>query len=117
LFAACTDGRIYTINCSDFLQSSFTSTGFPIAPLYHDLQRGNTLYARMALHDDERTLALGCNTGVVTVWDTHTASLALSEVYSDTIDYSGEGEPEEQWLDPICSMARPAILRGGHSEK
>lgn len=117
IFAACTDGRIYTINCAEFSKSSSTATGFPIPPLYHDVQRGNTLYARMALHDDDRTLALGCNTGVVTIWDTHAASLALGEVISDSINYVGNGEPEENWLDPVCAMARPTVLRGGHSAK
>ncbi|UZJ54982.1 hypothetical protein CBS101457_004302 [Exobasidium rhododendri] len=115
LFAACTDGRIYTIECADFLQTSTTSTGYPVPPLYHEAQRGNTLYARMALHDDDRTLALGCNTGVITLWDTHAASLALGEVMSDTVDHAGDAIVKGQSLNPIGAMARPAILGNGHS--
>ena len=117
VYAACTDGRIYTIDGSDFLQSSTTQTGFPIPPMYHDVQRGNTLYARMALHDNDRTLALGCNSGVITLWDTHAAALALGEVSSSSSDYDGQGEPREEYLTSLTGAARPAILDGAHDIK
>lgn len=96
---------------------STTQTGHQIPPLYHDLQRGNTLYARMALHDDDRTLALGCTTGVVTIWDTHAAALSLGEMFSHSASYTGESEPAEDSLEAHSGMARPAILRGGHSDQ
>lgn len=71
----------------------------------------------MALHDDDRTLALGCNTGVVTVWDTHAAALSLGEMFAQSANYTGETEPQEHTLEAYSGMARPAILRGGHDDK
>jgi hypothetical protein len=114
LFAACTDGRIYTVSCSDFLQTSYSGTGHPNIPLYHDEQRGNTLYARLALHDDDRTLALGCNSGVITLWDTQAASLALGELHSQMGTSTGKGEAERHHYSSQLAMAEPAVLRGGH---
>ena len=63
LYAACTDGCIYT------LSSGADEPLAPAAPaLYHPVQRQNTLYARLALHQ-ERFLALGCNSGDTVLWD------------------------------------------------
>lgn len=86
-------------------------------PLFHPAQRGNTLYARLALHDDERTLALGNNSGTITIWDTHTAMLAASEL--DTLGVSARGGVKPTYAmgsDAIQGLAKPSIL-GGHRSK
>lgn len=114
LFAACTDGRIYTMNSADLLQSGTTQLGHTIPPLFHPAQRSNTVYARMALHDDDRTLALGCNSGAITLWDTHAASLSLGQIYAEDPHFTGEADDE---LYPLRQMARPAVLQKGHSDK
>ena len=59
LYAACTDGTVYG------LRASMDDA----VPMYDDAQALNTLYARVSLYDD-RFLAVGCNTGNVTLWDT-----------------------------------------------
>lgn len=70
----------------------------------------------MALHDDDRTLALACNSGVVTVWDTHAASLSLGEVHAQDYD-SDLLHDEEDRLTSRIAMTKPAILDNGHSKK
>ncbi|PKI83605.1 hypothetical protein MVES1_002830 [Malassezia vespertilionis] len=66
LYASCTDGCIYTLDAS-LLPDPWGRTE-PIA-YFSEAQGQNTLYARMALHQ-ERFLALGCNSGDVVLWDT-----------------------------------------------
>lgn len=114
LFAACTDGRIYTMKCADLLQTGTTQLGHAIPPLYHPAQRSNTVYARMALHDDDRTLALGCNSGAITLWDTHAASLSLGQIYAEDPSFTGEVNSAS---NPLRQMAQPAVLQRGHSDK
>ena len=65
MYAACTDGCIYVLNTDDVAR--------PLIPghvyaLHHEIQRQNTLYARLALYHDTY-LALGCHSGDVVVWD------------------------------------------------
>jgi denticleless len=122
IFAACTDGCIYTLSAASLSTAATptTSLGLPVVPLFDAAQRGNTLYARMSLHDDERTLALGCNSGVVTVWDAYAASSAASELAAlgeDLTDMrnsqcalSGYAEGHDQ----LVEWSRPAVLQGGH---
>lgn len=82
--------RIYTMPLADLTASALTPLGAS-APLHDSAQSGNTLYARLALHDDERTLALGCNSGTVTLWDT--------------------------WAAARSSDYKPAVLAGAHTSK
>ncbi|WFD28228.1 hypothetical protein MNAN1_003234 [Malassezia nana] len=70
LYAACTDGCIYVLDASD--------VGRALPPgeeraLWSEMQQGNTLYARLALHED-RFLAVGCRSGDVVLWDTQALS-------------------------------------------
>ncbi|PWN26442.1 WD40 repeat-like protein [Jaminaea rosea] len=78
LWAACTDGRIYGVPYH--LLDPAGSSSFDILAqrdeelasietLYHPTQRGNSLYNRLSLCPDGRTLALGCNSGDVLLWD------------------------------------------------
>ena len=70
IYSACTDGRVYTSSLSDLSSgSSSTSLGIPSPALFDAATRTNSLYARLALHDDERSLALGCHSGKVAIWD------------------------------------------------
>lgn len=122
IFAACTDGCIYTLPAADLLTPNTTGIGLPAVPLFDAAQRGNTLYARLALHDDERTLALGCNSGTITVWDTHAATLASAELASLGVNMasacSSTGLPSlpsyGDGHEDLMEKAKPAILRGGH---
>ncbi|WFD35144.1 ribokinase [Malassezia cuniculi] len=60
IYAACTNGCVYGLR---------TSMDGDTVTLYDEAQASNTLYARMSLYND-RFLAVGCNTGDVTLWDT-----------------------------------------------
>lgn len=68
LYAACTDGCIYALDAGDVERAAIPSEA---RALFHPVQRQNTLYARMAVHD-ETYLALGCHTGDVVLWDVST---------------------------------------------
>lgn len=79
LWAACTDGRIYGVPyhllspSSDFdlyaQQPQEEEELTTVETLYHPSQLGNSLYNRLSLCPDGRTLALGCNLGDVLLWD------------------------------------------------
>lgn len=138
VFAACTDGCIYTLPLDDLKASSISDLGLPIGPMFDPAQRGNSLYARLALHDDERTLALGCSSGSISVWDTYAATKAASELSSlgvnmanlplsttrssqfvqDTeYDLQNTTEPVSiygQGQEDLIEMAKPTILKGAH---
>jgi WD40 repeat protein len=81
IFAAATDGRIYSLPLSSLTPSPGTSTSFineeEATVLYHPTQLGNSLYNQLALCPDERTLAIGCNNGSVVLWDTKARSAAV----------------------------------------
>ncbi|PWN19114.1 WD40 repeat-like protein [Microstroma glucosiphilum] len=104
IFAAATDGRIYSLPLSSLSPSSSSSSplGSSLPPasasfaneeeptvLYHSTQLGNSLYNRLALCPDERTLAIGCNNGSVVLWDTKARSAAV--LGSDSGSRSGSG--------------------------
>ncbi|PWN33396.1 WD40 repeat-like protein [Meira miltonrushii] len=140
IFTACTDGCIYTLPLYDLKARSTTDLGLPIGPMFDPAQRGNSLYARLALHDDERTLALGCSSGAVSVWDTHAASKAAAELSSLGVhiaDLQPNGAKRQssslspasedpdfnfqsnvsiygQGQEELIEMAKPAILHGAH---
>ncbi|KAL4399380.1 proteasome-mediated ubiquitin-dependent protein catabolic protein [Malassezia pachydermatis] len=65
VYAACTDGCINILDADDVHRPLPT---WEASAMYMDVQRQNTLYARLAMHDD-RFLALGCNSGDVVLWD------------------------------------------------
>lgn len=74
LWAACTDGRIYGVPYSTLEPGGNVHLGAfsgeaGIETLYHPRQLGNSLYNHLALCPDGRTLALGCNSGDVVLWD------------------------------------------------
>lgn len=69
MYAACTDGCIYVLDTSDVARALPPGEA---RALCADAQRLNTLYARLALHED-RFLALGCHSGDVVLWDTQVA--------------------------------------------
>ena len=138
IFASCTDGCIYTLPLYDLKARSITDLGLPIGPMFDPAQRGNSLYARLALHDDERTLALGCTSGAVSVWDTHAASKAAAELSSlgvhladlqpngtkrqssslspasEDPDFGFQTSLYGQGQEELIEMARPSILHGAH---
>lgn len=72
LYAASTNGSIYSLALAD-LSPTLTPLGRAPA-LSAPAQRGNTLYARLALSGDGRSLALGCHSGTVALWDTWAAA-------------------------------------------
>ena len=65
MYAACTDGCIYVLNTDDVARPLIPGR---VCALHHEIQRQNTLYARLALYHDTY-LALGCHSGDVVVWD------------------------------------------------
>jgi hypothetical protein len=69
---------IYTIPTSSLYESLNVTQGSG-TPLYSDIQRQNTLYAKMALSQDERMLAIGCNSGDVMLWDVGRDGLTAKE--------------------------------------
>lgn len=94
LFAACTDGRIYQMDLAwlspgssgDLTSSQQQDGGVSGSPpawidsttvLYHPSQLGNSLYNRLSLCPDDRTLALGCNNGCLVLWDTAVGEAAV----------------------------------------
>ncbi|KAE8204769.1 hypothetical protein A4X06_0g994 [Tilletia controversa] len=75
IFAACTDANIYALNASSFVaglpatSSVLRQASVSAQALYHPMQRGNTLYAKLALDPQEQILAVGCNSGKVVLYD------------------------------------------------
>lgn len=98
------------------MTGSTTAIGLPCVPLYDASQRGNSLYARLALQDDERMLALGNASGTVSIWDTHAASLAAAEMRAHGGSLHGERSTASaastyfDGRDGLQSMARPITL-------
>ncbi|KAK0557193.1 tRNA-specific adenosine deaminase subunit tad3 [Tilletia horrida] len=75
IFAACTDANIYALNASDLVaglpvtSSVVRQASVPSHALYNPMQRGNTLFAKIALDPQEQVLAVGCNSGKVVLYD------------------------------------------------
>ncbi|KAE8213986.1 hypothetical protein CF327_g2545 [Tilletia walkeri] len=75
IFAACTDANIYSLNASSLLSSLPPTSSvvrqapLPSRALHHPAQKGNTLYARLALDPQEQVLAVGCYSGKVVLYD------------------------------------------------
>lgn len=86
LWAACTDGRIYGLPY-DLLEPGqgleIHEVNERITTLFHPSQLGNSLYNRVALAPDGRTLAMGCNSGDVVLWDTKAKSSTVLQRFSD----------------------------------
>ena len=108
LFAACTDGRIYTVEAA-------TLQPITSQPLYHPTQKQNTLYAKMALYDD-KFLALGCNTGRIALWDVNRPPHNDNNDNDD--DEQQEHDDEEPGFGFACTSRNGAVvLRAGHERK
>ncbi|KAK0535895.1 hypothetical protein OC835_002238 [Tilletia horrida] len=75
IFAACTDANIYALNASCLVaglpatSSIMRQAALPTKALYNSMQRGNTLFAKLALDPQEQILAVGCNSGKVVLYD------------------------------------------------
>ncbi|CAO1616868.1 unnamed protein product [Parajaminaea phylloscopi] len=86
LWAACTDGRVYGVPY-DLLEPGLpldvTDTSARVSTLFHPVQLGNSLYNRISLAPDGRTLAVGCNSGDVVLWDTHAQTSCVLQRYPD----------------------------------
>lgn len=101
IFAAATDGRIYSLPLSSLSPSSSSgsSTSFvneeEPTVLYHPTQLGNSLYNRLALCPDERTLAIGCNNGSVVLWDTKAQRAAVLGSGAGAGELAGRGGSRE----------------------
>lgn len=64
----CCTCRIYSTPTASLLEGLTVTQGGG-RPLFASVQRQNTLYAKMSLNDDDRLLAIGCNSGDILLWD------------------------------------------------
>ncbi|KAL9938153.1 hypothetical protein V8E36_002776 [Tilletia maclaganii] len=102
IFAACTDANIYALNAANLVaglpatSSVARQAALPNQALYNSMQRGNTLYAKLALNPQEQILAVGCNSGKIVLYD---------------VKCKGGADAQSMNLDASTGV----VLQGGHS--